>query len=267
MRRYHESMSAVSPLQTWQPALRSRWQAVVRNLNTSALLLSMMLSPSSYRGAGRAAVARHLYLGTAPMLPWFTLFVAMASLVLIRIVVVTAASYGLSQYALETVIRVLVLELIPLTSALFVAVNVTLPGGVVLSRQVARREPETGASALVLEAMPRALAGMFAVLTLAVVSCVVALVLAYLVVHGPTHQAFDSYTRKVGQVFNPAVTLIFVLKTLFFSLAVSLIPTVSGMNREPASSRRSDLPEVQGLMRMFLLILLIEVASLVGNYY
>ena len=105
MRRYHESMSAVSPLQTWQPALRSRWQAVVRNLNTSALLLSMMLSPSSYRGAGRAAVARHLYLGTAPMLPWFTLFVAMASLVLIRIVVVTAASYGLSQYALETVIR------------------------------------------------------------------------------------------------------------------------------------------------------------------
>ncbi|WP_413916183.1 ABC transporter permease [Candidatus Skiveiella danica] len=83
----------------------------------------------------------------------------------------------------------------------------------------------------VLEAMPRALAGMFAVLTLAVVSCVVALVLAYLVVHGPTHQAFDSYTRKVGQVFNPAVTLIFVLKTLFFSLAVSLIPTVSGMNR------------------------------------
>jgi hypothetical protein len=39
------------------------------------------------------------------------------------------------------------------------------------------------------------------------------------------------------------------------------------MNREPASSRRSDLPEVQGLMRMFLLILLIEVASLVGNYY
>ena len=158
MRRYHESMSAVSPLQTWQPALRSRWQAVVRNLNTSALLLSMMLSPSSYRGAGRAAVARHLYLGTAPMLPWFTLFVAMASLVLIRIVVVTAASYGLSQYALETVIRVLVLELIPLTSALFVAVNVTLPGGVVLSRQVARREPETGTGALVLEAMPRALA-------------------------------------------------------------------------------------------------------------
>ena len=240
---------------------------MVRNLNTSALLLSMMLSPSSYRGAGRAAVARHLYLGTAPMLPWFTLFVAMASLVLIRIVVVTAASYGLSQYALETVIRVLVLELIPLTSALFVAVNVTLPGGVGLSRQVARREPQTGTGALVLEAMPRALAGMFAVLTLAVVSCVVALVLAYLVVHGPTHQAFDSYTRKVGQVFNPAVTLIFVLKTLFFSLAVSLIPTVSGMNREPASSRRSDLPEVQGLMRMFLLILLIEVASLVGNYY
>jgi phospholipid/cholesterol/gamma-HCH transport system permease protein len=267
MRRYHETMITASSMETWQPALRSRWQAVVRNLNTSALLVTMMLSPSSYRGAGRAAVARHLYLGTAPMLPWFTLLVAMASLVLIRIVVVTAASYGLSQYALETVIRVLVLELIPLTSALFVAVNVTLPGGLALSRQAARHERAAGTDGLASEAMPRVLAGMFAVITLAVVSCVVSLVLAYAVVHGPTHQAFDSYTRKVGQVFNPAVTLIFVLKTLFFALAVSLIPTVSGVNREPVSFGRVDLPEVQGLLRMFLLILLIEVASLVGNYY
>ena len=46
------------------------------------------------------------------MLPWFTLLAALVSLVLIRIVVVTAVSYGLSRYALEMVVRVLVLELI-----------------------------------------------------------------------------------------------------------------------------------------------------------
>lgn len=264
-------MSTANTLHAWQPALRRRWQSMVRNLNTSALLISLMFSPSSYRRSQRAVVARHLYLGTAPMLPWFTLLVAMSSLVVIRIVVVTAANYGLSQYALETVIRVLVLELIPLVSALFVAVNVTLPGGVALARhreRAAQVAPAgSGTDPLLVEAMARVLAGMFAVVTLAVVSCVVSLVLAYLVVHGLTPAAFESYTRKVGQVFNPAVTLILLLKTLFFSLAVSLIPTMSALHPLPVHAGRSELPEVQGLVRMFLLILLIEVVSLVGNYY
>ena len=98
-------MSTANALRSWQPALRRGWQSTVRNLNTSALLLTLILSPSSYRRGPRAVIAHHVYLGTAPMLPWFTLLVALASLVLIHIVVVTAASYGLSQYALETVIR------------------------------------------------------------------------------------------------------------------------------------------------------------------
>ena len=57
------------------------------------------------------------------MLPWFTALSALVSLVIIRIVLVTALSYGLSRFALEMVVRVLVLELIPLSAALFVALR------------------------------------------------------------------------------------------------------------------------------------------------
>jgi phospholipid/cholesterol/gamma-HCH transport system permease protein len=263
-------MNFVTSLQGWSGTVRHRLRRAWRTLHTSALVLATVLSPSSYRRENRAALARHVYLGTAPLLPWFTVLVALASLVVIRIVVVTAASYGLSQYALEMVVRVLVLELIPLTAALFVAVRLTLPGGVELVALRARGEFDAqrarGLDPLVTEVVPRVLAGMFAVVTLAVVSCVISLVLTYLVVHGLTHAAFDTYTRKVGQVFNPAVTLIFGLKTLFFSLAVSLIPMVSSLH-EPSSNKVQALPELQGLVRMFLLILLIEVISLMGNYY
>jgi len=49
-------------------------------------------------------------------------------------VVVTALSYGLTAYALEMVIRVLVLELIPLTAALFVAMRCTIPNGARLAQ-------------------------------------------------------------------------------------------------------------------------------------
>jgi phospholipid/cholesterol/gamma-HCH transport system permease protein len=230
----------------------------------------MALSPSTYRRENRANLASHVYRGTAPLLPWFTVLVAMASLVVIRIVVVTAASYGLSQYALEMVVRVLVLELSPLSAALFVAVRCTLPAGVELVAMRGRGDFEAlrarGVDPLETEVVPRVLSGIFAVVTLAAVSGVISLVLAYLVVHGLTHTAFDAYTRKVGQVFNPAVTLIFGLKTVFFSLAVSLIPMVSSL-QEPGADGAQALPELRGLVRMFLLILLIEVVSLMGNYY
>lgn len=263
-------MSPVTSPQTWPGAVR-RWLAASwRRLHTGALVLALALSPSSYRSGHRAGLARHVYLGTAPLLPWFTVLVAVASLVVIRIVVVTAGSYGLSQYALEMVVRVLVLELIPLTAALFVAVRATLPGGVELLAMRLRGEFDTlrqrGLDPLVTEVVPRVLAGMFAVVALAAVSCVISLVLAYLVVHGVTLSAFASYTRKVGHVFNPAVSLIFVLKTGALSMAVSLIPAVSSLF-DPPPRKAQALPELQGLVRMFLLILLIEVASLVGNYY
>ena len=75
----------------------------------------------------RPALARQIYLGTAPILLWFTVLSSLISLVVIRIVVVTALSYGLSKYALEMVVRVLVLELIPLTSATFVALRCAVP--------------------------------------------------------------------------------------------------------------------------------------------
>ena len=72
---------------------------------------------------------------------------------------------------------------------------------------------------------------------------------------------FAAYTRTVGQVFSPDVSLIFVLKTLFLSLAVGADPDGVGRCDGPwrAGSRR-PARELQGLVRMFLVILLIEVA-------
>jgi phospholipid/cholesterol/gamma-HCH transport system permease protein len=106
----------------------------------------------------------------------------------------------------------------------------------------------------------------FAVLTLAAVSCVLSLLLAYVTVYGFTAAAFMGYTRTVGQVFSPVVTLIFGLKTLCFSLAVSLIPAGTALQDLPRNLSRASV-EMQGLVRMFAVLVLVEVASLVGNYY
>ena len=122
-----------------------------------------------------------------------------------------------------------------------------------------------GADPVRVELLPRAVAGVFACITLAALSCVVALVLAYLGVYGFSLAGLPSYTRMFGQVFAPAVTLVFVIKTLLFSLAVALIPMAAGLH--DTGERAQPDSELGGLARMFAVLLLIEVGSLVGNYY
>jgi phospholipid/cholesterol/gamma-HCH transport system permease protein len=236
-----------------------------------AVLLVLALTPSSYRHPSmRHALARHTWLDTAPILPGFALLSALLTVVITRIVVVTARSYGLSNYALEMVVRVLVLELIPLTAALFVALRCTIPNGAALAEMRVRGRFDelrhAGLMPEVQEVLPRMLAGAFSSITLAALSCLLATVLAYLAVYGFTAAGLPAYTRMFGHVFNPSVSLIFVLKTLFFSLAVAVIPMAPGTQRLPAPGSRESAA-LQGLVRMFAVLLVLEAVSLVGNYY
>ena len=158
------------PERVWNTA--RRWAvAWWRILYLGAVVLVLVLSPSSYGKGTRKALARHLYLDTAPVLLGFTVLAALISLVLTRIVVVTALSYGLSRYALEMVIRVLVLELIPLTAALFVAMRCTIPNGSQITRlrQTGRFDAlrAHGSDPVRIELLPRVIAGVFACITLA----------------------------------------------------------------------------------------------------
>lgn len=262
---------AIVPRRLWAQA--RRWAvAWWRIIYLGAVVMVLMLSPSSYGRATRWRLARHMYQDTAPILLGFTVLAALISLVITRIVVVTALSYGLSRYALEMVIRVLVLELIPLTAALFVAMRATIPNGtqLALMRQSGHLQAlrQRGADPVRMELLPRVVAGVYASITLAALSCVVALVMAYLGVYGLTTAGLPVYTRMFGHVFAPQITLVFVLKTVFFSLAVALIPMASGLY-ESGDVRQAQQPdsELGGLARMFAVLLLIEVISLMGNYY
>ncbi len=202
-----------------------------RIIHFGALIFVLALSPSSYARSGRSALARHIYEDTAPILLWFVVLSSLISLVIIRIVVVTAVSYGLSQYALEMVVRVLVLELIPLTAAVFAALRCALPNAAEIIELRRRGEfdalAQQGIDPLQREVLPRVVSGMFSTLMLAGLSGVVTAVLAYVSVYGFTTGAFQGYTRTFGHVFNPAVSIIFALKCFFFGLAVALIPIAS----------------------------------------
>lgn len=242
----------------------------------AAIVWVAALSPSTYSikkehhpNSPRAQpLLNYLYSCTVPVLPWFTVLMSLISLVLIRIVVVTAQSYGLSQYALEVVVRVLVMELLPLSAALFVAFRTMVPMSVQLlelKQQGFLKGWELGYPCLSTQLVPRMLAGVFAVLTLVVVSGSMALVLAYLVVNGFSVWGLAAYTRIVGQVFLPVVVIGFALKTILFALATATIPMASSLQEEAKIPGYGAPPP--GIVRLLTAILMIETATLVLKYF
>ena len=230
-----------------------------------AVALVLACSPSTYTPAHRHATARQIYLGAWQVLPWFTALATLLSLAIIRIVLVTASSYGLSKFALEMVVRVLVLELIPLAAALFVALRAGMRFSVSSLDLLAADRSETARWRLRRELVAEVSGNAVAVLTLAMASSIIVLVLAYLNVYGLSPWGLGDYTRTVGRVFEPDVTIGFALKTVLFGFAVAVIPAAALV--EIQRFGRRNLSTMQpGAVRLLFVLFVIEAASLAVKY-
>ncbi|MDP3637877.1 MAG: ABC transporter permease [Azonexus sp.] len=236
-----------------------------RSLHFSALLLVMAASPATYTPENRRRLATYIWLTCSQTVPVFTLLSVLLSLVLVHIVVVTAQSYGLSQFALGTVVRVLVVELLPLSAALFVA----LRAGTAINAEIAAlRQATSGKSVQLNESaliqlivLPRVAGSGIAVVLLATISGGLALLLAYLGVYGFTPWGISNFTRTVGQVFEPVVLMVLGLKTLLFAIAVATIPASAGLARR-RSNEGASVALLRGTVRLFTVLIGIEILSL-----
>ena len=263
--RAHSSLSA-----RWGHRLRRYVASWWYMIHLGAVALVMAFTPSTYNRANRMAASRYIYASTWQVLPWFTVLAALISLVIIRIVLVTAYSYGLSRYALEMVVRVLVIELIPLSAAMFAALRSSMAFDAAAVGLARNGLPAKAANAETMrqlrrDLVPQVFANAFAVLSLAMVSSTIVLLLAYLNVYGLSPWGLDDYTRTVGRVFDPLVGFGFALKTILFGFAVAVIPTaaVLELQRRP---RRLASGVQPGALRLLFVLLLIEAGSLALKY-
>jgi phospholipid/cholesterol/gamma-HCH transport system permease protein len=239
-------------------------------LHLGAVALVMAFSPSTYSRANRHTTSRYIHASSWQVLPWFTVLSALISLVIIRIVLVTAFSYGLSRYALEMVVRVLVLELIPLSAAMFAALRSSMAFDAAAVGLARSGLPAPAASAETLrqlrrDLVPQVIANAFAVLSLAMVSSTIVLLLAYLNVYGLSPWGLTDYARTVGRVFDPVVTAGFALKTVLFGMAVAVIPTASILDLQRYPRRLASAVQ-PGALRLLFVLLLIEAGSLAIKY-
>lgn len=232
------------------------WQFVL----FAAALLVAALSPATYGRAVRQAVAQSVCFAAGQALPGYALFSILFGAATTHIVAVSAASYGLSHLALEAVVRVFVVELIPLAAALFVAMR---SGIAVLDRLAALRAQGAAFEAgdlFVRCVLPGFIGNLFAAMLLTLASSVLVLCVAYLVIHGLSPWGIAGFTRLVGQVFDPVTAPGFLLKTALFGMAVGVAPATVALDTPRRAAAGSDM---RVMARLFLLLALIEGAGLV----
>lgn len=254
------SLSSRSDPRRWGAGLVRSLRHEWRLIRFAAATLAAALSFSTYTHPVRRAAAQAICYSSWQAFPGYALLSILAGAVLTHIVAVSAATYGLSHLALEAIVRVYVVELIPLAAALFVTLRSGLERLDRLATLRARgtdfNDPETFA----LHVVPAVVANLLAVVMLTLSSGMLVLVVAYFVVFGLTPWGLADYTRLVGQVFDPVTAPGLLLKIVLFGIAVAMAPA-SVVTDPPRRAAAGS--EMRIMARLLLSLVLIEGAALV----
>lgn len=232
-------------------------------------VVAAVLSPKLYTPRARAATTRQIYFTAWQVLPGFTLFATALGVVVIEITLRVARQFGLEQYVLELTFRALVLELMPLLTALFVA----LRSGSAISTEIALMRvagefhdlEAAGIEPFEREFVPRVAAAAVSVFALTTLACLFVLALAYLLMYGLSPWGFEPYTRTVARVFTPLALGALVVKCIAFGAAVAVIPISAGLEAT-REARSAPVAVMGGMVRLFFALGLIEIVALALKY-
>jgi phospholipid/cholesterol/gamma-HCH transport system permease protein len=227
------------------------------------------LSRETYSAETREVAVRQIYFTAWQLLVGFMTFSVFLSFVVIEITVSAARAYGLSDYALQLVFRVLVLEILPFGTALIVA----LRSGSAMSAEVALMHA-TGQLAemrarnidpMKREFVPRVVAAAVSVAALTVLTCSLALPLSYVAMYGVSPWGFEDYTREVASVFSMPILAGFILKSVIFGVVVAVIPISAGVDATD-NIKSAPIAVMGGMVRLILALAIIEIVSLAVKY-
>jgi phospholipid/cholesterol/gamma-HCH transport system permease protein len=254
----HEARDALGWFLAWGRAARFAFAVV-----------AAVLSPKLYTPRARTATTRQIYFTAWQVLPGFTLFVAALGIVFVVITLRVARQFGLEQYVLELTFRALVLELMPLLTAFFVA----LRSGAAISSEIALMRVEgdfhdldsAGIEPFERDFVPRVAASAVSVFALTTLACLFVLALSYALMYGLSPWGFEPYTRTVARVFTPLALGALVAKCMAFGAAVAVIPISAGLEAT-RDLRSAPIAVMGGMVRLFFALGLIEIAALALKY-
>jgi phospholipid/cholesterol/gamma-HCH transport system permease protein len=240
-----------------------------RALRFGFTVVAAALSPRLYSSHARSATTRQIYFTAWQVLPGFTLFATLLGVVVVEITLRAARAFGLEQYALELTFRALVLELMPLLTALFVA----LRSGAAISTEIALMRiggdfadlESAGSAPFEKEFVPRVAAAAVSVFALTTLACIFVMALSYLLMYGTSPWGFVPFTRTVAVVFTPLALAGFVLKSVAYGVAVAVIPISAGLDAT-RDAKSAPVAVMGGMVRLFFALGFIATLGLALKY-
>ncbi len=233
------------------------------------LVFRALLTPATWNRATLDNVVKQIYLTGVQALYVFLPYTLVTVGVITAIIVTTARSLGLSYLAADLSIRMLMLELLPFLTALFVALRSGSANNTEVALMRVNRELDAfrhcGVNPLDFEFLPRVVGGVIAVVGLSLLAGFISLAAAYTGLYGLSSAGATYFSMTVANIFSLQVMLGWVIKCTLFGLVVTSVPIVAGLETPPKAFF-VPISVLRGMMRVFFALVLIEVLSLVAKY-
>ncbi|KKW68834.1 hypothetical protein AAV94_02530 [Lampropedia cohaerens] len=254
---------------TWYHHVHEWWLLWWNMLYLGCALLILACSPHSHLPRTWLAVASHVYVRLRWSLLAFVLIAAIVGAVLTQIVLQALAGFSLAHWAPSLLIRILLAEIVPFAAAITVTIRLTIPLGNELA--ALRREhhfsrlARANVDALQVEVLPRLLMGLYGAIMFCVLAGAAVLAMIYVGIYGYTTAGITVFTHAFGQTMTPFFASVLLAKAIAFSYVIALAPLTTAFIHPRYGLRRDS--ELATLARVLTLLTLMEVLSLVANYY
>jgi phospholipid/cholesterol/gamma-HCH transport system permease protein len=232
-------------------------------------VLGALLSPATWNRATFNTVIKQVYFTAVQTLYVYLPFILIISWVLTTITLNTARGLGLFDLAAEMIVRLLVLELLPFLTALFVA----LRSGSAINTEVALMKVNNELDALEhcrvppleFEFLPRVIGGILSVIGMSLLAGILSMFIAYFLLYGASTAGLGYFSTTIANVFSYTIMLGLVVKCALFGLVVTSVPISAGLET-PKKMFMVPVSVLKGMMRVFFALVLIEVISLALKY-
>ena len=229
-------------------------------------IFKAILTPSNYTIASVQVLVRQVYFTAIQILPFYLLLAIIVGSTVVGVIMTIAISFGFQDKIGSIIVNVLVNELAPFITVLLLA----LRSGTAMTTEMAVMNVSGEMSTLRFFSIdpiqylfvPRILNGILSMFLLSTMFTFVALISGYLFLAFILNMGLSLYIHTIVDAFGAMDLVMLLLKSLLFGYVVTAIPVYRG-NKTLLQYNAIPIAVLQGMVKLFVAILLIEVLSFV----
>ncbi len=230
------------------------------------LIFLHLINPKSYNPAMRMVLTKQIYFTAIGIIPIFTIMAFLFGSVIIGVVIYLSTEYSLQSEIGSIIVTFVINEFSPF----FTALLISLRSGAAVNTEIAVMSVHKELSTLkeyrvdLIDYLflPRIISGVISVTSLSILFALIMLASGYVFTFFYMNMDFNTYKYLLLNAIEVGDVLTLVFKSFAYGFVVMLIPIYSGLKTD---NHYTAIPisVLNGMMRLFIAIFLIEVLSLI----